>query len=476
MLMSQMRTVERTVWPAVVAVGIAVFMASLDMTVVAITLPTIGREFGATPDVAQWVILAYNLPMIALMLPAGRWIEPVNRRTVLIVAVVGFAAASAAAGAAGSLEMLLGARAVQGVFGAVLAVAVLAIAGAVVHPSQRGQAMGVIAMLGPLGSVAGPGLGGLLLAGPGWRWIFLINVPVCLVVIALALRSVPSRGGLRGLSAAILVEAATAGVAALTLLLALQRAALDGWGSPSVVALLAVAVAAGLTWTRLPNSRPVAGELSRNGALSGQLLVLLAAATSMGAGYFLTVFFLQGPLGMAAANAGAVMLALPVSIGVAALVGGRAADRFGPRVPAAVGSALMLVGGVLLLPLRAEWANPDVVLRLAVIGIGTGLLSGPNQAAILAAAPQAFLGTVGGLSGLARTLGFALGPALAIVLWSHGELTPDAMRPAFALMVVVPAVLLAALLATPAMAPGGVPASSPARTATRTRLPASGSQ
>src|SRR5215204_4780633 len=257
MPMSQVHAVERTVWPAVVAVGIGVFMASLDMTIVAITLPSIGREFGAAPDVAQWVILAYNLPMIALMLPAGRWLEPVNRRTALVAAVAGFAAASAAAGASGSLGMLLAARAVQGIFGAVLSVAVLAIAGAVVHPSQRGQAMGLITTLGPLGSVAGPALGGLLVAGPGWRWIFLLNVPVCLVAIALALRWVPSRGGLRGLSPAMLIEALTAGVMALALLLALQRAALDGWGSPVVITLLTVALAVGLAWSLLPSSRPV---------------------------------------------------------------------------------------------------------------------------------------------------------------------------------------------------------------------------
>jgi MFS family permease len=458
MPMSQVHAVERTVWPAVVAVGIGVFMASLDMTIIAITLPSIGREFGAQPDVAQWIILAYNLPMIALMLPAGRWLEPVNRRTALVAAVAGFAGASAAAGASGSLGLLLAARAVQGVFGAVLSVAVLAIAGAVVHPSQRGQAMGLIATLGPLGSVVGPALGGLLVAGPGWRWIFLINLPVCLLAIALALRWVPSRGGLRGLSTAILVEAATAGVTALALMLALQRAALEGWGSPAVVALLAVALAAGLAWTLLPSSRPVVGALGRNGALSGQLFVLLTNATSMGAGYLLTSFFLQGALGMAAAEAGAVMLALPLSIGAAAALGGRAADRFGTRLPSAFGAALILVGGVLLLPLRSDWANFDVVLRLAVVGIGTGLLSGPNQAAILAAAPATLLGTVGGLSGLARTLGFALGPALATALWAHGEPTPDAMRPAFALLAVLPALLLAAILATPTTTPADAPA------------------
>ena len=112
---------------------------------------------------------------------------------------------------------------------------------------------------------------------------------------------------------------------------------------------------------------------------------------------------------------------------------------------------------MLLPPLRTEWANVDVVLRLAVMGIGSGLLAGPNQAAILAAAPAALLGTVGGLSGLARTLGFALGPALATALWSHGELTPAAMRPAFALLVVLPACVLAAVLATPTVTPTGAP-------------------
>ena len=445
--------VERTVWSAVVALGIAVLMAALDMTIVVIALPAIGEEFGAPPDAAQWLILAYNLPLIALMLPAGRWLEPVNRRTALVGAVSGFAITSALAAAAPSFELLLAARAVQGVFGALLSVSVLPIAAAVVHPSQRGQAMGVIAMLGPLGSIAGPGLGGLLVAGPGWRWIFFVNVPICLLAIALARSSVPSRGALRGVTADFVAETVTSGTAALSLVLALQRAPLDGWGSPLVVVLLAVALVAAATWTRLPNSRPAVGVLLRNAALSGQLLILLVGATSMGAGYFLISFFLQGPLGMASSIAGAVLLVLPLSIGAAAQFGGRAADRFGVRLPGTIGAALILAGGVLLLPLATEWRNVDIAVRLAVIGMGSGLLVGPNQAAIMAAAPPALMGTVGGLSSLARALGFALGPALATTLWWHGQLTPEAMRPAFALMAVLPAFLLAAVLITPTQTP-----------------------
>jgi MFS family permease len=444
----QSRAVERTLWPAVVAVGIAVLMAALDMTIVAIALPAIGWEFGAPPERAQWVILAYTLPMIALMIPAGRWIEPVNRRRALAIAVAGFAVASALAGAAPSLALLLAARAAQGVFGAVLSVSVLAVAAAVVHPSQRGQAMGVMATLGPLGSVTGPGLGGLLVAGPGWRWIFFVNLPICLLAVALAVRSVPSRGGLQGLSAGFVAESVTAGGAALALLLAMRQGTVAGWGSPQAVALAAIALVAGCAWTLLPTSRPTVRALGRP-ALTGQLVVLLAGAASTGAGYFLAAFFLQGPLRLPSSQAGAVLLALPLSLAAAAQLGGRAADRFGTKLPAALGAGLILAGGLLLLPLSTAWGPLDFALRFAMIGLGSGLLAGPNQAAIMAATPRSLMGTAGGLSGLARTLGFALGPALAAVLWSDGELTADAMRPAFALMVVLPALVMATVLVAP---------------------------
>jgi MFS family permease len=393
--------------------------------------------------------------MIALMIPAGRWIEPVNRRRALVIAVAGFAAASALAGMAPSLALLLAARAAQGGFGAVLSVSVLAIAAAVVHPSQRGQAMGVIAMLGPLGSVTGPGLGGLLVAGPGWRWIFFANVPICLLAVALAVRSVPSRGGLKGLPGAFVAESVTAGAAALALLLALQQATVAGWGSPQALALVAIALVAGCAWTLLPASRPTVRALGRP-ALAGQLVVLLAGAASTGAGYFLAAFFLQGPLRLPPSQAGAVLLVLPLSLAAAAQFGGRAADRFGTKLPAALGTGLILAGGLLLLPLGTGWGPLDVALRFVVIGLGSGLLAGPNQAAIMAATPPSLMGTAGGLSGLARTLGFALGPALAAVLWSRGELTAEAMRPAFALMVILPALVLTAVLVTPTRPRGSV--------------------
>ncbi|HEX2033988.1 MAG TPA: MFS transporter, partial [Chloroflexota bacterium] len=129
---------SRTNWLAVVAIGLAVFMATIDMTIVAIGLPALGQAFNAGPAQTQWVILAYNLPMIALMIPAGRWVDGVNRRTAFLVAVGGFALASALGGVAPSLEVMLGSRALQGVFGAVIGVVVMAMPLAMALTSQVG--------------------------------------------------------------------------------------------------------------------------------------------------------------------------------------------------------------------------------------------------------------------------------------------------------------------------------------------------
>jgi DHA2 family multidrug resistance protein-like MFS transporter len=345
---------------------------------------------------------------------------------------------------------------------------VLAIAMEVVHPTQRGRAMGLIATLGPIGSVAGPGLGGLLISGPGWRWIFVVNVPICLLAIALAWRWVPSRGRVQGVSLTLLKETTLAGAGALALMLGLSHAATDGWWTPMVVSLLASAAIAWLMWGRLPSSRPAVGLL-RQFALTGQLVILLVGATSMGAAYFLMSFFLQGPLKLSAYDAGVVFLVLPLALAATSQIGGRLADRIGTRIPTTLGLVVIIAGGLLLLPLQPDWTRSDIVWRLAVIGIGSGLLAGPNMTAIMTAAPFNLMATVSGLSGLARTLGFALGPALATVLWSNRQLTASAMRPAFALLAILPTIALAAALVTPIRSPRATSAAAGAPTPTPTR-------
>jgi MFS family permease len=436
----------RTRWTAVVAIGLAIVTAGIDITAVATGLPAISSAFGADPARSQWVVLAYILPMIALTIPAGRWLDTTSLRYAFAIAMVGFAGASVLAGAAPTFELLLAARALQGVFGALVSALLLAVAAAVVNPRERGRAMGLVATVGPLGAIAGPGLGGLLIATVGWRWIFFINVPVCVVALFVGWRAMPSQGRLAGLRVSLLVEAVLTGIAALGLLLALDEAAASGWSRPLPFLLIGVAVAALVVWGRLPATRSVVGALQQP-ALSGQLAALVLFAAQNGTLFFLTPFFLQNVLERSAAEAGAMFLAVPLSLALAAQVSGRAADRLGPQPAMVVGLLCSAAGGLLLLPLDPSWGTLDVVWRLGLMGLGAGFISPPNQSAIMAAAPAGTIGAVSGLSGVSRNLGYALGPALATVLWVGGQFAPDAMRPAFLLLVVLPLLSLGIVLA-----------------------------
>src|SRR5918998_1374566 len=184
-------------WWLVAAAGLAVFMASVDMSIVSVALPVIERDLQVPTSLSEWVVLAYALPLAGLALPSGRWLDTIGRRSALVFSLAGFAIASVAAGLAPGVVWLIGARLVQGTFGALLFSLVPALATTAVRPQARGRAMGLITTLGPLGLISGPGLGGVIVDVLGWPWIFFVNVPVCVLVLAVGLRMLPPSAPLR---------------------------------------------------------------------------------------------------------------------------------------------------------------------------------------------------------------------------------------------------------------------------------------
>jgi len=163
----------RNRWLVVLAAGLAVFMVTVDAGIVNLTLPVIGADFAASPGYTEWVVLGYLLPMTALILPTGRWLDTVGRRPATLLAVGGFAVASAAAAASPAPGALIAARVVQGAFGAMIAALVPALVTWAVQPGVRGRALSIIGALGPLGAASGPAIGGMLvdtLAGGPYSW------------------------------------------------------------------------------------------------------------------------------------------------------------------------------------------------------------------------------------------------------------------------------------------------------------------
>lgn len=433
---------QQNQWWLVVAAGLAVFMASVDMSIVTAALPVIARDLGLSTSTAEWVVLAYLLPLAGLALPGARWLDTVGRRPALAFSLTGFALTSLAAGMAPNLGWLIGARLAQGSFGALLFALVPALATTAVRPQARGRAMGLITTLGPLGLICGPVIGGLLVVGPGWPWIFFVNVPVSLVVLLVGVRLLTAGLPLRVPDRTWFPEAALLCVAVAALLLALTLSAEHGraW---LMLAALAVPMLGG--WLRLPVSRPVR-QLLRTAGVGAPHLALVGAATAIGVVFFIAPFFLQLALGESAATAGVTLLAFPAGMALTGPIGGFVGDRWGWRRTALLGATLFTVGLLLLAPMNPSWELGDVAWRLFLAGCGNGLFNAPNMAIAMSQAPPSLLATTGATTSLARQVGFAFGPALAVVAWGLSSYRPDDMTAPVLLATACSAASVVALL------------------------------
>jgi MFS family permease len=429
-------------WWLVIASGLAVFMVALDASIVTVALPTIGRDFRVPAAATAWVIIGYLLPMVALVLPAGRWLDRSGRRPAFLAGIAGFAVSSAAAGAAPGLGWLIAARMAQGVFGAILMAVIPALVTGAVRPEFRGRAMSVVATLGPIGAVTGPAVGGVLVAVVGWPSIFFVNVPVSVAVIAVAMRTVERGGGLtlpdgRWLAeSALLAAAATALIGALSLV--------PSRGAPWLLGAL-VAVPLVAAWSRLRTSRPVV-QLVRAPSLGGPILALLFSVAAVAGAQFIAPFYLQRALHASSAVTGLVVLVLPLGMAVTGPAAGYLADRWGGRRTTTVGTLVIAAGLALVAPLGAGWHPLDLAWRLGVVGIGLGLFVGPNSAVVMQQAPRHLFATTGGAIGLARSLAFALGPAIVAIPWALAAYSQAGMRTAADLTVGAAALGAAATL------------------------------
>ncbi|GIF42943.1 MFS transporter [Actinoplanes xinjiangensis] len=413
--------------------GLVVFMASLDMSIVHVALPQIQQTFGAPASTVQWVVLGYLLPLLALALPAGRWLDTVDRGAALIWACAGFAVASLAAGLAPTIGWLIAARIVQGMAGTVLMNLIPVLITTSVDPRVRGRAMGVVDTMGMLGLISGPGIGGLIVASMGWPWIFYVNVPVCAALIALAVRRVPRAGRIRlsGRSTAIEALLLTTGTVVVMLAFTLASGRTPYW---LILGLTAVPLL--LVWHRLPVSRHVR-ELVRLPAMRRPLTALATTATATGLLFYMVPFYLATVLRTPAPVTGLTMLALPLAAAALGPLAGLLADRYGYLKIAMIGMVTMICGLLTLASAAPTWHATDVAWRLALTGIGIGLFNAPNMSAAMSAAPRSLVATAGAATSLARQGGFALGPAAATLVWGLSGFGVDGFGDAFAVAAVI---------------------------------------
>jgi EmrB/QacA subfamily drug resistance transporter len=382
-------------WVLVATVGGSA-LAAIDATVVGIALPAIGRELDAELATLQWIVTAYTLTLAGLLLIAGALGDRYGRRRVFVIGVIWFAVASLLCGAAPSAEVLVAARALQGVGAALLTPGSLAILEASFRPEDRSRAIGAWSGLGGVATAVGPFLGGWLIEAVSWRLIFAINLPVAVAVILLARRFVPESrdpqaSGRVDVAGGVL---ATMGLVGLTY--GLIEGAGRGWGGPVVVVPLVVG--AGLLAAFLVRESrarspilPLAMFASRR--FTATNVVTFVVYGALGGALFLLPMQLQQVAGYSALAAGTALLPLTLIMLALSARSGALAARIGPRPQLTAGPILVGIGLALFTrigpadgPGRAYMT--EVLPAVVALGLGLAVTVAPLTATVLAAVPS----------------------------------------------------------------------------------------
>ncbi len=386
-------------------------LAFLDTTVVIVALPAMDDDIGLGLSGQQWVYLAYALSLSAFYLIGGAIGDRAGLRRTFIVGVVLFAVASLLTALAPNEGVLISGRALQGVGGAVLTTTSLALL-RVTWAGQAGRAIGLWTSLTSLATVGGPPLGGLIVQTVSWRWVFLINVPLAVITIALAVAGRGEDERATGRATLDLVGSALVAVALVGISFALVE--LQSRGFAAIAPFLAGGVVASIglvVWTLRARDPVIPPALLRMPGLAAANLVTLVMYAALGAHLLFLPVYLQF-LGFSPTLAGLVFA--PPSIGLILLAPrfGRYADRNGPRVPIAIGAATIGVAMLLLLPVSSR---PEAwtwgIASICLFAIGLPAVVAPVTAAALAPAPEDIAGVAAGLNQTVARVGGILSVA-----------------------------------------------------------------
>ncbi|MEV6053879.1 MFS transporter [Streptomyces sp. NPDC052107] len=401
-------------------------MALLDSTVVNVALPRIGDDLGASLSALQWTVNAYMVTLAGLILLGGSLGDHYGRRKIFMLGVVWFAAASLLCGLALNAGMLIAARALQGIGGALLTPGSLAIIQSSFHRDDRSRAVGLWSGFGGIGAAVGPFLGGWLVAGPGWRWVFLLNVPLALLCVPVALRHVPeSRDG--GKHARFDVLGAALGALALALL---TYALIEAKSGSLVVTLTGLAgVAAAVAFVQAERHRPdpmLPPDIFASRQFTAVNLVTLCVYAAFGGFFFLTALQLQVVSGYSPLQAGTALLPTTALMLLFSARSGALADRTGPRLPLTVGPLLCAAAMLLMLRVgKGAVYLTDVLPALLVMGAGMVTLVAPLTATVLASVDTARAGLASGINNAAARAAGLIAVAALPLLAGMG---PEAYR------------------------------------------------
>jgi EmrB/QacA subfamily drug resistance transporter len=402
-------------WRVLVAIAFGTYVATMDFSIVNIALPTLSREFNASPDTVIWATLAFSLSATSLTLTAGRAGDLFGRRRVYLTGWLIFTIGMAGVGLAQSIGQLIALRALQATGMSMVVANGSALVVEAFPASERGRALGGTNAAVGAGLTSGPILGGLILSLFDWRAIFYLRVPFGLAAFLMVLLIVRERSSQTGARRLDIPGAVTLFCALGGTILAMNRGVAWGWTSPVILGLFALGLVAFAAFIRIERRSPspiVSLALFRIRSFSLSALTLTLNFVGQAAVTFLMPFYLIQVHGYSTARAGFVIVTIPALMLAFAPFSGYIADRFGFRYQQALGSALVTLGLLSLATLTADEPMAAIMARLALIGLGSAIFQSPNSSAIMGSVPPHQLGTASASVATARNIGNATGLAL----------------------------------------------------------------
>ncbi len=408
-------------WFVLIAIAMAIFLGTVDGSIVNVALPTLVDEFETTFSVAQWVVLAYLLTQTSLTLMFGRLGDMIGKKPIFTAGFSVFTIGSVLAGLSPTIEFLIAARVVQAVGASMIFALGFAITTEAFPPSERGKALGINGTTVSLGIMAGPIIGGIILEATDWRWIFFVNLPIGIIGTITAIKFVPNtkpKGGQRF----DFVGAGTFFVGLLTFLLALTMGQNIGFTEPLILGMFTVSVAALAAFIAVERrvAQPMLNlALFKSRDLTVNLITGFIGFFALSGMILLVPFYLTDVIGLSPRGIGFVLGAIPITMGIVAPMSGMLSDRIGSRPVTVVGLALMTIAYAIA-GFWFEGATTALVVVIVglIIGLGFGIFQSPNNSAILGSVPHDQLGVTSGMLTINRTTASLTGIAVLGALWA----------------------------------------------------------
>ncbi len=410
----------------VLALGLGLFMAMLDTTIVNISIPAMMKDFNVGVSTISWVLNAYLLVLAVLALTVGRLADQFGRKRLYNIGLTIFTVGSLLCALAWDVNWLIGFRVLQAVGGAIMIPVTMAMMTASFPAEKRGTAMGIWAAIGITAAAVGPSLGGAIVEHLDWSWVFYINIPIgglAVVLSSIGLTESRDQSSPRKLD---LFGMAAFSVSMFALVLAVIQGEDWGWGSPGIIGLFiaaGVCLAVFWLWERRQREPMIQLGLFRDATFSGAVVCQALVGFGMLGAMFLLTMFLQNVMGYSALKAAVAITPIPATALVFAPIAGRVCDKIGTRIPSVLGIVALATGVLLFSQLTVDAGWGAVAWRAVIVGVGMGTVNPALAVAAMGATTGGKEGVGSGVLNTSRLVGMTLGVAICTALLSGSVAT-----------------------------------------------------